>query len=132
MLFRSVVKSIVGWDSQRDDKDAFSTMSGEFAPVEPLAVVTSGPGLADRLLAWAPAVGQVLGVVLVLLFLKGLLKRPASASAESEAPLPAAVEEKLSPDEQQKRMRKEIERAIASDPAALARVLENWLAETKV
>jgi flagellar M-ring protein FliF len=127
-----VVKSIVGWDSQRDDKDAFSTMSGEFAPVEAAAPVTSGPSTMDRVMAWAPTVGQLLGVALVLLFLKSLLKRPASSSAETDAPLPAAVEEKMSPDEQQKRMRKEIERAIASDPAALARVLENWLAETKV
>jgi len=74
----------------------------------------------------------VLGVVLVLLFLRSLLKRSASGSSEADSPMPAAVDEKMTPDEQQKRMRKELERAIASDPAALARVLESWLAETKV
>jgi hypothetical protein len=29
-------------------------------------------------------------------------------------------------------MRREIERAIAADPAALAKMLEHWLAETQV
>ncbi|MCY2957115.1 MAG: hypothetical protein NT107_08780 [Planctomycetota bacterium] len=127
-----VVKSIVGWDSQRDDKDAFSTMSGEFAPPEVQVTTVSGPSMMDRAFAFAPAIGQVLGVVLVLLFLRSLLKRSASGSSEADSPMPAAVDEKMTPDEQQKRMRKELERAIASDPAALARVLESWLAETKV
>jgi transposase len=34
-------------------------------------------------------------------------------------------------EEQQKRMRREIERAIASDPAALAKMLESWLRQGK-
>ncbi len=50
----------------------------------------------------------------------------AFSSSRSEA-----KEENLSPEEQQKRMRREIERTIAGDPAALARLLESWLMEQK-
>src|SRR5262249_31239090 len=118
-----VVKSIVGWDSKRDSEEAFSTMAGEFpaAPPEPTAAQGAGP--LDVLLKWAPTIGQVVGVVLVLLFLKGLLRRSGGAPRGAA---PAAItldDAQLPPDEQQKRMRREIERAITSDPAALARLL---------
>src|SRR5262249_16216293 len=75
-----VVKSIVGWDQTRDDKDGFSTLADEFPTAPPeaeaAAAAASGPGMLDRALQWAPTIGQVLGLALVLLFLKGLLKQP--------------------------------------------------------
>jgi flagellar biosynthesis/type III secretory pathway M-ring protein FliF/YscJ len=137
-----VVKSIVGWDQTRDDKDGFSTLADEFptAAPEAEAVAMAGPGLLDRALQWAPMAGQVLGLALVLLFLKGLLKQPrarvragAGAGAGSAGGGGIDADEgEQPPEEQQKRMRREIERAIAADPAALAKMLERWLAETQV
>jgi flagellar biosynthesis/type III secretory pathway M-ring protein FliF/YscJ len=125
-----VVKAIVGF---RDGKDAISSYAGEFVEPE-LAGAAAGPGLLDGATAWLPVAGQVLGVVLVLLFLKGLLKSPprrAEARAAAAAPDPAAAEQALPAEEQQRRMRKEIERAIEADPAALAKMLEAWLAEQR-
>ncbi|MGE3171511.1 MAG: flagellar M-ring protein FliF C-terminal domain-containing protein [Planctomycetota bacterium] len=136
-----VVKSIVGWDPARDQDSAFSSMSGEFAEQPPLEL-SGGPGIVDVALQWAPAAGQVLGVLLVLMFLKSLLKSPVTRAATGGAAAaavgagaaggPAApAEEDLPPEEQQRRMRREIERAIAGDPAALAKMLESWLAEQR-
>ena len=128
-----VVKSIVGWDGTRRPQDTFSTMAGDFPVAEPaVAAGAAGPGRVAQLLKWAPAIGQVLGVALVLLFLRGLLKSRAPAASRKAALPGGAQEEQLPPAERQQRMRREIERAIASDPAALARILESWLAESKV
>jgi flagellar biosynthesis/type III secretory pathway M-ring protein FliF/YscJ len=132
----NVVKSIVGWDPARDQDTAFSSMVGEFSVEEPLAI-EAGPGMGDLAKQWGPAIGQIVGVVLVILFLKSLLKTQPSREASAE-PATASVsassvdEAKLPPEEQQKRMRREIERAIASDPAALAKMMESWLTEQKV
>lgn len=131
----SVVKAIVGF---RDGQDAISTYAGAFVAPEPIAEVT-GPSLVDRAVDWAPAVGQVVGVLLVVMFLKGLLKAPAkktsvaAAGAGGGAAKMSTEEEErnLPVEEQQKRMRREIERAIEADPAALAKLLESWLAEQR-
>ena len=53
------------------------------------------------------------------------------AQPSSAAEAVEAEEKDLSPEEQQKRMRREIERTIASDPAAMAKMLETWLLEQK-
>jgi hypothetical protein len=65
-----------------------------------------------------------------VLFLRGLFKRSRPRNATVEA-LPELREEDLEPDEQQKRLRREIERSIAGDPAGLAKMLEAWLMEQK-
>ncbi len=132
-LTRSV-KTMVGWDSQRDSDESFSVMPGEFAPVEPLELITSETGFIDVAARWAPTVGQILGVIVVLFFLRGLFKRSGGRSAAGAPSAGVAGAEEvperdLSPEEQQRKMRREIERAIASDPAALARLLESWLVE---
>ena len=132
----NAVKAIVGWDPARDKPDAFSTLVGEFAPAEAMPEPVAGPGAAETALRWAPTVGQVVGVLVVLFFLRGMFRRAAkapaaAASADAE---PARAEENfdsLPPEEQQKRMRREIERSIAEDPAALARLFESWLVEQK-
>ncbi len=130
----NVVKSIVGWDPARDQDVAFSSMAGDFAPEEPI-VVESGPTFADTAKQWGPTIGQLVGVVLVIMFLKSMLKpqgaRAAVASAEQSLAVSTVDESKLPPEEQQKRMRREIERTIVNDPAALAKMLESWLAEQK-
>jgi len=129
-----VVKSLVGWSKVRDFKDdddpGFSMMSGSFQPAAEPSVAYEGPGMGEVALRYAPAIGQILGVGIVVLFLRGLFKRSRKA-----APAAAAVEipqPDLAPEEQQRRMRREIERSIANDPAALAKLLETWLMEQKV
>ena len=129
---KKTVKSIVGWDKSRDSEEDFSLMMGEFQPFDPLAEIPSGPGFGDLALRWGPTVGQILGVIVVVMFLKGLFKRSgAKAAAQDPLVRASAKEENLSPDEQQKKMRRDIERSIASDPAALAKLLESWLTEQK-
>ncbi len=131
----NTVKAIVGWDPARDQPEAFSTMVGDFAPVVLAEEMSTGPSMGELALRWGPTVGQVLGVVVVVMFLRGLFKRSSSSSAAASATSPAAksevAEEDLPPEEQQKRMRREIERSIANDPAALAKLLETWLVEQK-
>lgn len=125
----NVVKSIVGWDDQRDQTSAFSILAGEFPAEQPLTL-TAGPGFGDLAVSWAPIAAQLIGLLVVLLFLKGLFKR-APRPVEDMESLPATAEEDLPAEEQARRMRRDIERAIASDPAKLARLLENWLTEQK-
>jgi flagellar M-ring protein FliF len=129
---KKAVKSIVGWNSKRDDEADFSTLPGDFQPLELGSDLATGPGFVDLALRWGPTVGQILGVIVVVMFLKGLFKRSGKAAVNDE-PLVAASakEENLTPEEQQKRMRREIERSIATDPAALAKLLESWLTEQK-
>jgi len=125
------VKATVGWNKDRDSDEAFSVMPGDFPAIEMGADAATGPGVLDLALRWGPTVGQVFGVIVVVLFLRGLFKR-SMPKAEPVAEIgTAAKEEGLSPEEQQRRMRREIERSIATDPAALAKLLESWLTEQK-
>ncbi|MCR9246672.1 MAG: hypothetical protein NXI31_16690 [bacterium] len=139
------IKAMVGWDKDRDSEEDFSVMPGTFAPIDDSDLMTSEPGVMDLVVQWGPTIGQVLGVIVVIFFLRGLFKRsspkPAGASAGVSLGRGSTLrgsdsmttpERELSPEEQQKRMRREIERAIASDPAALAKLLESWLIEQGV
>jgi flagellar M-ring protein FliF len=135
------VKSIVGWDRKRDQEDDFSMMPGDFQPLDLAVESASGPGFAEVALRWGPTVGQILGVVVVVLFLRGLFKRTGRSAALSGgesgggggggARAGRDGDHAAGPEEQQKRMRKEIEKAIENDPAALAKLLEAWLTEQK-
>ncbi|MBM4062472.1 MAG: hypothetical protein FJ265_15455 [Planctomycetes bacterium] len=124
------VKAIVGWDKRRDGEDDFSSLASDFQPVDRAADLSSGPGFGELALRWGPTLGQILGVVVVVLFLKGLFKRGGRAAAAEPAAAPAAAKPP-SPDELQRQLRREIERSIAADPATLAKLLESWLAEQK-
>ena len=126
------VKSIVGWDPARDQAESFSTLVGAFAPIDQGPVVTSGPSFADMALRWGPTVGQIVGVIVVVLFLRGLFRSSRTAgNGGGEVRKSAAAEESLSPEEKHKRLRAEIEKSIADDPATLAKLLETWLTEQK-
>jgi flagellar M-ring protein FliF len=125
------VKAIVGWDPKRDSDDAFSTLVGEFAPAEEPIQSYSGPGIGEVALQWAPMVGQLLGILVVVMFLRSLFKRSRVSDSDDYSVDVEVPEEDLAPEEQQKRMRREIERSIAADPAALAKMLESWLMEQK-
>jgi flagellar biosynthesis/type III secretory pathway M-ring protein FliF/YscJ len=74
------------------------------------------------------------------MFLRGLFKRTGTSAAiaadgggggGAAGGKAEVAEENLTPEEQHKRMRREIERSIATDPAALAKLLETWLTEQK-
>lgn len=130
------VKSIVGWDKKRDQEDDFSMLPGDFQPLDLAVEGSTGPGFAEVALRWGPTVGQILGVIVVVVFLRGLFRRPARGVGGVGRDAGVAVagvggRDKQGPEEQQKRMRKEIEKAIENDPAALAKLLEAWLTEQK-
>lgn len=122
------VKAIVGWDPQRDRPESFSTLVGEFAPVE--SAWLNGLAVADLARAWGPTAGLVLGAVAVVLLLRVMWRR--GARPQRSGALQGVEQESLSPDEQQARLRGEIERTISNDPAALAKLVESWLMEQKV
>lgn len=124
------VKAIVGWDPSRDSEEAFSTLVSTFAPPAEVEVDYGGPGFGEVAVQYAPMAGQIIGVVIVVMFLRGLFKRSRRPAEEPEIE-PEIPEEDLAPEEQQRRMRREIERSIANDPAALAKMLEAWLLEQK-
>jgi len=130
----NAVKAIVGWDPARDKPEAFSTLVGEFAPIAVGPEPAPGPGVAELALRWGPTAAQIVGVFVVVMFLRGLFRRSGragAAAAPAAAAVPDVAEESLPPEEQHKRMRREIERSIASDPAALAKLLEAWIVEQK-
>lgn len=124
------VKAIVGYDQKRDGDDAFSMLSGEFPAEEPLTT-SSGPSLLDKVIAFAPTIAQLLGVLVVVLFLKGLFKRSPAAQQAAATAAAEATAKPTTPEERVREMRREIERSIANDPAALAKLLESWMAEQK-
>lgn len=133
--FKKTVEALVGCDPTRLDANGNPTEQVQLMaspwPEGSEPIPMSGPGMGDTALRWAPIVGQVLGVLLVLLFLKSLFKRARPAGATAAAAAAAEEEKDLTPEEQARRMRREIERSIAADPAALAKMLETWLTEQK-
>ena len=67
----------------------------------------------------------------MVLFLRGLFKRSRKAAPAAAAPAAEPAEVDLAPEEQQRRIQREVERSIAGDPAAMAKMLETWLMEQK-
>jgi flagellar biosynthesis/type III secretory pathway M-ring protein FliF/YscJ len=127
----ALIKSAIGWDELRD-KGRFSVLREKLEPPPPLETPT-GPDPLELAERFGPIVGQVLAVLIVLLFLKRLLKRtPAPAKSGARAAAAAAPPEaELPPEEITRRMRREIEKAIAEDPSSISQLLESWLAEQK-
>lgn len=128
----NVIKAAIGWDDQRDPDNGFSVLVDEFE-IQPAPEITGGPGIMEMVEKWAPTVVQLVGVLLVLMFLRGLMKKP---KAKPEAPILGLdvdedEEENLDSEEVARRMRKEIERVIGDDPAAVSKMVETWLAEVK-
>lgn len=142
------IKQTVGFLETRPSslKDEFTTLVETFPEIseEEFAAAAGSSEMLAMVREFGPLAGQVLGVALVLLFLRRLLRappsRPASAgdgvssveakSAKAEKDLEEELAS-LAPDERRRRMRIEIERSIADDPAAMSRMLEGWLAEQK-
>ena len=127
----SVIKQCVGFSAERGDGIAVHVEKFPEIKFEPVA---SGPSFMETAKDYLPTIAQLLGVVLVLGFLRGMLKRAAQRPTSTAVPKIEEVEvpeESLTPEENLKRMRRDIEKAIAEDPAAVSRMLEAWLTEVK-
>lgn len=126
----NLIKNCVGFSGERGDGFAVHVEKFPEIKFEPPA---SGPSALETAKDYLPTVAQLVGVVLVLGFLRNLLKRaaqkpPAPVQKQEEVEVP---EESLTPEENLKRMRRDIEKAINDDPAAVSRMLESWLTEVK-
>ncbi len=119
-----LVKTAVGFDEKRGDQVTVETIP--FARTDVEEVSTGGLPLG-RMIGYG---AQVLGALVVLLFLRGLLRgarKPllepvvSSAGREDKSRVDPAVE--------RKRLRREIERTVAEDPGAVGRLLVGWLQE---
>lgn len=146
---KAVVMNAIGWEEPRDGpkkdvepfiykfppQDALAVM----APDAPATTVVVGPEEPSSWMKYLPLIGQLLGLGLVLLFLKSLLKRssvpPLMESrrmADPSQDIKNLDDTELSEEEATKRMRREIERHITEDPTMISRMLERWLAEQQV
>lgn len=123
------VKAMIGWRPEFSD-ESFRVLVQTLPEVEPVEM-DLGPGLTEQLLEWAPIAGQILGVAMVLLFLRSMLRRGRPAPVAREEAAPAAEEKEPSAEESARRMRREIERAIADDPATISKLFDSWLSEVK-
>ena len=117
------VKSAVGWTDQRDR--AITATVVQFPAID--GELDAGAGAMDMVFRYGPLAGQILSVLFVLMFLRGLLKK-AKVEGDSAQQV-AEVEAKEDPAQQTRRLRREIERAVASDPASVSRFLETWLSQ---
>ena len=125
----ALVKGAIGWDKDRDE--AITALVTDF-PAEP-APVEASFDLMGNVKQYGPIAAQVLSILLVLMFLKGLLKktRPIAVGMESAGRTNVDdVEE--NPSKHAKRMRREIERAVSQDPGSVSKLLEGWLVDSSV
>lgn len=124
----NLIKQCVGFTAERDG----FAVHVEKLPEIKLEAPASTPAIGSMVRDYAPMIGQIICVVVVLLFLRGMLRR--AAAKPTSAPVEAVEEvseDKLTPEEGTRRMRRDIEKAITDDPAAVSRMLESWLTEAK-
>jgi len=130
----SLVKSSIGWSTDWNQPDAFTIVKTKIPDVPELADPGT-PAFAALVERYGPMAGQVLAVLLVLLFLRGLLKKSTPPAAKKLAPASGAAELspelELSGEDRSRKMRREIEEAITTDPSSVTRLLESWLLEAK-
>ncbi len=132
----ALVKDAVGFSELRPGggTDRFSVhIAPEFIVPPPPAAV--GFDFMETARDYAPLVGQIIAVLIVVMFLRSLLKKgntPLAPKAATSAGSVVVEEEvELSTDEQALRMRREIEKSINEDPGSISRLLEGWLAEVQ-
>jgi flagellar biosynthesis/type III secretory pathway M-ring protein FliF/YscJ len=126
------VKNLVGWDGTVRKDPEFTAIVTEFPAIDEL--VDESGGIMQMVDRYGPIAGQILSVALVLFFLKGLLKktRPAVTASAGGGGSGSRNEEEEAPEDpskEAKRLRREIERVVASDPGSVTRLLEGWLTE---
>ncbi|MCB9880468.1 MAG: hypothetical protein H6832_18905 [Planctomycetes bacterium] len=135
------VKNAIGWKQGRDSEVAAT--STKFEDFTDLPEQSSTVALIKE---WAPLAGQILSVLFVVFFLKGLLKRNKATGAGAagatrtaaagggagrsgtggtvDGGAPGEGEDSV---KQTMKLRKEIEKVVADDPASVSRMLESWL-----
>lgn len=125
---KDLVATALGIDEKNKNRDV-TVLDVPFQRPEVEEVASGGLSL-ERFLA--PG-AQILGALLVLFFLRGLLKRggpPLPAAPPARLPaLPQEGEKEPDPAQERKRLRREIELSVAGDPGAVGRLLAGWLQE---
>jgi flagellar biosynthesis/type III secretory pathway M-ring protein FliF/YscJ len=127
----NLVMGAVGWDAKRDGAITPAVM--EFPKDEAEAAPESG--MLDMVKQYGPLGAQILSILFVLLFLRGLLKKGKKASglaagvSSSGGASGPNEDEELNPAQQIKKLRREIEKVVAEDPGSVSRLMENWLRE---
>ena len=113
-------KPLAGWDAQRDADEDFHTLGGDVCFRSKSCPKLAGPALPIWRLKWGgPRLVRCWAYSWWCSSCVGC-SSAAVALLRAEPEVPVDVpDEDLTPEEQQKRMRREIERSIASDPAAL-------------
>jgi len=119
-----LVKAAVGFDEKRGDQVIVETIP--FARPQVEEVAPGGLPLGKMIGYGA----EILGALVVLLFLRGLLRSSKKPLLEPVASV-SGKEEKAQADPtlERKRLRREIERSVAEDPGAVGRLLAGWLQE---
>jgi flagellar biosynthesis/type III secretory pathway M-ring protein FliF/YscJ len=118
------VKQTVGWDESRNDKLTSTVVP---FPPEPVAPPPTFYSYFDALREYGAPVAQVLSVGLALLFLHRLLLRSRKVTPMEISPQAGPAEKVQDPD--LRKVRRDIEKAVAADPGAVTRLLQNWLVE---
>ena len=119
-----LVKTAVGFDEKRGDQVTVETIPFARPVVEEVA--TGGLPLG-RMIGYG---AQVLGALVVLLFLRGLLRSSRKPLLEPVTSTGSKEEKsRIDPVQERKRLRREIERTVAEDPGAVGRLLVGWLQE---
>ena len=119
---------MIGWSSERDP--AVTALVATMP--KPETYVEESMDVGGIFALYGPMVAQVFSVILVLFFLRGVLKRTKVPTVSIERGHSEPEPEEMDPRREVKKLRKEIEKVVASDPGSVSRLLEAWLMDSKV
>ncbi|MEZ5989505.1 MAG: flagellar M-ring protein FliF C-terminal domain-containing protein [Planctomycetota bacterium] len=122
----TLIKGLIGWTKDRDPE--ISPMIVAMPQAEPLE--EEPLDVAGYIGVYGPMAAQVLSVLLVVFFLRGMLRRGPAPLAPQGAAV-AVEEEEVDPRREVRRLRREIEKAVAADPGSVSRLLEHWLTDSR-
>lgn len=123
-----LIKGMIGWSSDRDP--AITALVAEMP--KPEAYVEETMDMGGMFSLYGPMVAQVFSVLLVLFFLRGVLRRSKIPAVAIDRGGVETEHEESDPRREVKKLRKEIEKVVASDPGSVSRLLESWLMDSKV
>lgn len=123
-----LIKGVIGWTPERDPE--ITALVNEMP--KPEVMTEESIDMGGLFTTYGPMLAQVLSILLVLFFLRGVLKRSKVPSVAIERQKAETEEIDLDPRKEVRKLRKEIEKAVASDPGSVSRLLESWLVDSKV
>ena len=123
-----LIKGMIGWMPERDP--VITALVSEMP--KPESYVEESMDMGGMFSLYGPMLAQVFSVILVLFFLRGVLKRTKIPAVSIERHRIETEEEELDPRKEVKKLRKEIEKVVNSDPGSVSRILETWLMDSKV